>query len=167
MCRVADVAKQAIYESLILESTNNDKSFLLDFYKLNKLLYIAQGVMLARYDAPMFQETIYAYKCGPYIEELEFVFFDWNFELIEKNYEDNIELPPHVESVLLEVLCKYGKYNKQELGLITKNQRPWKEAFLDSDNKHAISLDSIKQYFSENNIEREFMNEFSYRKETG
>ncbi len=38
--------------------------------KLQKLMYIAQGIHLALYDAPLFKEEIEAWQHGPVVREL-------------------------------------------------------------------------------------------------
>lgn len=144
MCRAVDVAKFAISESIKL--ADNDERYYLDFYKINKILYLAQGVFLAKRSRTLFVDDIYAMSCGPYIKELEFIFKDWDFENITTKYEIDVFLPPEIEDAI-KIAVKYlGKYDKQQLGLATKKQLPWKQSYLKGE--QAISIEKMLDFFS-------------------
>ncbi len=159
MCRVADIAKYSISKAIELRNIFGDEKYYMDFYKLNKVLYLAQGLMLKQSGKGLFKEDIYAYTCGPYIRELEFVFKDWEYELITTRYPQEIELPPSLKLFLDEIIEKYGRYNKRELGITTKKQTPWKETYVPDEPEKIIDLGLIKEYFSQiNDLNEEIKN---------
>lgn len=161
MCRAVDVAKFAISESIKL--ADNDERYYLDFYKINKILYLAQGVFLAKENRTLFIDDIYAMSCGPYIKELEFIFKDWDFESITTKYEIDVYLPPEIEEAIKNAVIHLGKFDKQQLGLATKKQELWKEAYIKGE--QVISVDKMSEFFSreygffgESQIYEEIMN---------
>lgn len=160
MCRVIDVATYAISQAIDFRNIDSDDRYYMDFYKLNKLLYLAQGKMLAQENRTLFKEDIYAYTCGPYIKELEFVFKKWEYELITEPYTQEIPLPLSISTFISGFIKEYGKYNKQVLGIATKRQKPWKESYSSEDNPKVIKPQSIKNYFLEiKDLHREINND--------
>lgn len=156
------MATHAIHQSIELRDNSGDDRYYLDFYKLNKLLYLAQGKMLAEKDCTLFKEDIYAYTCGPYIKELEFVFKEWEFAPITKPYQQEFVLPASVADFVNKFFKEYGKYDKQELGIATKNQEPWKKFYKEGKEPEIIEQQIIKDYFSKiNNLHMEIKNDFS------
>ncbi len=148
MCKAADIAKLTISYGIEFKESMSDEKFLMDFYKVNKLLYLAQGCYLAKYGEKIFEEDIYAYPCGPYIKELEFIFNDWEYEPITKHYDFVFTIPSLIRDYLKNFILEYGIYDKQILGITTKKQSPWKEAICDSTDYNIISTESIQNYFS-------------------
>ena len=159
MCRIADIAKYSISKAIDLKNILGDEKYYMDFYKLNKLLYLAQGLMLKQYDKCLFKEDIYAYTCGPYIQELEFIFKDWEYEPITTKYPYEIELPQSIKEFLDNIIEKYGRYNKRELGITTKKQTPWRETYVPDEPEKIIDLKLIKEYFLQiNDLNEEIKN---------
>ena len=67
--------------------TQNDKYYA-DYYKLNKLLYIAHGITLALYDEKLISSNICNSNIGTYVEEAIYLFFDWGVLLLLGNMRD-------------------------------------------------------------------------------
>lgn len=158
MCRAIDVAEVMIEESINLREKYNDDRYYLDFYKLNKLMYIAQGVALSKKSRTIFVDDIFAYKCGPYIKELEYVFFDWGFNPISKKYNVEIVLPPDIREILVKVLEDFGMHDRHILGLLAKSQKPWKDYFESDENAQIIPVPAIEEHFSNNDLAQELEN---------
>lgn len=144
MCMAVDIAKYAISKSIENKNNEADESCYLDFYKLNKLLYLSQCKMLERYNRKLFSDDIYAYRCGPYIRTLEFVFVDWEYNPIDKPYEV-IKLPQSEVEIVDEILSIYGKKTRHELGEITKNHPPYVEVFNADSEPSIISTESMSK----------------------
>lgn len=158
MCRANDVAGVMIKESIKLRDSLQDDRYYLDFYKLNKLMYIAQGISLSRTKRIIFNDDILAYKCGPYIKALEYVFLDWGFDPISEEYQDTITLPPDIKDILVEIIKEYGVYDRHTLGLLTKSQNPWKEHYVSDEEAQVIPVSDICKHFLENDLRQELEN---------
>lgn len=94
--------------------------------KLQKLLYFAQLVSLAKFDEPLFRDKIYAFKKGMVIDDVR--------KKYKNDYQTiiNCELPKlsskELETLKITVEI-YGKYNAQQLSEITHDQLSWKEKY--------------------------------------
>lgn len=125
MCKVADAAKVMINYSIEVAARNQDNQYLLNFYKLHKLLYLAQGYMLVHYNKQLFEEDIEAHTCGPYIPELHRL--PINFDVITEKFLDS-EICPITEDRKLAikyVIERFGSKSKDELTSLSKGSAPY------------------------------------------
>jgi len=125
--------------------------------KVMKLMYYAQGIMLAAYNQKLFSDNIVAWRYGPVVESVHTKFagqriitsLDENsdkalslneikdFELL--NGDDDANL------VLSTVLEEYGDKSAIELMNMTHDELPWQQTQQSS----VIEIDRIKNYFKE------------------
>lgn len=107
------------------EETGNSR-YCADFYKINKLLYIAQERTLCEVGEPLFQDTIYAKACGPYIESLGIIFLNYgNGEIKTRTYNDT-DIGKVRKEILENVVNEFGIFDRSELGQATKATSPYK-----------------------------------------
>lgn len=140
MLKCQDVA------NYFLTLINDDCGERLTHLKLQKLVYYAQGVYLAVYDEPLFNEPIEAWAHGPVVPQLYAAY---------KKYKDGpLPLPVDVDfsiysedvkEILDEVHCVYGQFSAWKLRDLTHEESPWKNAY--KKDKPVISLESMKSFF--------------------
>ena len=118
-------------------------------FKLNKLLYYAQGHYLQKYGEPLFREDIRAFDHGPVVPQ------------IYKRYKKNGSQPIHdyalpaMESMderdtalLFDVALEYGKYSMKELyGMTHAKGTPW-AAIYPKDKYGIIPNELILEFFN-------------------
>lgn len=73
MCKVADIAMMMINKSIHMAKQAGDDRYLMDFEKLHKLLYLGQCCMMSQYGRTLFEEDITAHRCGPYVDDMDFI----------------------------------------------------------------------------------------------
>lgn len=122
MCKVADAAMVMVNRSIELALKCEDESYLMDFVKLHKLLYLAQCSMLNQYGCTMFDEKITAHQCGPYVEGIHFVphmrgFGKIVFPFDERNF---VRLSYRRMKIIKQVLDEFGKFSTEDLIQFTK-----------------------------------------------
>ncbi len=120
--------------------------------KLQKLLYYAQGIYLALYDEPLFEEPIDAWQYGPVVETVYQKYKEngadgiKNFEYPEENFSEE------EESTLQFVQNAFGQFSAWKLADMTHEESPWK----DTPRNETIPLWKIQNYFKDNYIEQSF-----------
>lgn len=118
--------------------------------KLNKLAYYAQGHSYARFNRPLFNENIQAWKYGPVVPSIYKEFQVYGNNGIPKATR---ELPKFTEEdaeLLLDVAREYGQYTASALTAKTHKQgTPWQQIFKPGVHNTVISKDSIAEYFQD------------------
>ncbi len=116
--------------------------------KLNKLLYYAQGVSLARRDKTLFEEDIEAWKYGPVIPSIYKKYKDLGKMPIQEtdaNYTPEVFTAQEI-GILLDVMREFGIFTGGKLVSLTHApDTPWSKSF--SNNERIISNKDIKSYF--------------------
>jgi uncharacterized phage-associated protein len=110
--------------------------------KLQKLLYYAQGLHLAIYGTPLFNESVRAWKLGPVVREV------WDAYPSGRGGQPIPQgsvptLPDDVVRVLEQVQAAYGQYSAWRLAQMTHQESPWKETRQSA----TIPQDAMHQYF--------------------
>lgn len=151
MVTANDVANYFIYKS----SPSTDRN--ITNLKLQKLLYYAQGKYMAKYNKPLFNEEIQAWKHGPVVPEIYRKYSSFIFREIDKRKTDEVSTQKikenEAQSILDEVWEEYGYYNGKQLERMTHQQKPWKVTrgdlpdYISSTQEIEISL--IKDFFKE------------------
>lgn len=120
--------------------------------KVMKLLYYAQGIMLAAFDRKLFDNDILAWRYGPAVREVHNKYsgrreiVDFNADGMEPEaIEDFTELQSkdEVSIVLNTVQEAYGDKSARQLMQMTHNETPWQR----TEQSDVISTDAIKAYF--------------------
>ena len=156
-------AKSAIDVARYIINYCHDHDMPISNLKLQKLLYLVQGVSLALRDIPMFEDEIEAWDFGPVVPSVyrEFkvfganeipridFYYDMNFN--SDTFLDKIEVTTenfdNQERIIIEkVIDAFGHLSANELVRLTHAQDPWKNAYKKSKNE-TIKNESIKEYF--------------------
>ncbi len=123
---------------------------------LQKLLYYAQGVYLAKYNVPLFEEDCQAWVHGPVYETVYGMFRDFKYNPIDDERfavlkGQHAYLKNEAIAVLDVVLTSFGLYSGKALECITHQESPWLEARQEVDpckkTQNIMEKDSIKRYF--------------------
>ncbi len=105
--------------------------------RLNKYLFFAQTVYLAKYGELLFHENILAYDNGPIVKEvLE------KYAVIQGSKDNNILLDEKVKNFLDKIYDALKQATCQELVEISHEDSAWKE--LSNDTFHAPIIDIMK-----------------------
>ena len=123
---------------------------------LQKLLYFIQGIYLAFYGKPVFNEDCQAWVHGPVYPEVYDLFKDFKYNPID---DARFALLEGAEDVLMDdekriidlVVNTFGMYGGKTLERITHHETPWKEArkgYGDGIHSHeTIPKDRIMKYY--------------------
>jgi uncharacterized phage-associated protein len=124
--------------------TSEDSGDLISNLKLQKLLYYAQGYHLAMYDAPLFPQTIRAWKHGPVVPDIWVKYTHLNAGAIPlpEDYDPS-KLTGETKTFLDEVYDVVGQFSAWKLRNMTHEEPPWKE----TPGEREITHDRLKSYF--------------------
>ena len=163
MCLAIDAA---IYMANTITNKNKTdcEAYTVDYYKLHKLLYISQGIMLSMHNKKMFQEDITAHSCGAFVSSycdneylggLDPYYSKYGIKEITEEIESDMSqlLTPDRKKILEYVATRYGSIGRDELIFKTKGHTPYIEAYNTRNEtvpKPKISNDSIKVFFRDN-----------------
>ena len=122
--------------------------------KMQKLCYLAQGWSLALLGRPLFDDVIQAWGKGPAILPLFQRFKPYRWGALDA-YNLRTNPDEKLDAEELELLDwiwkKYGRYSGGELRDLTCGQRPWKEAYGDTEppfrSYEEVTQASMKAYF--------------------
>ena len=147
MANVQDVAK--FFIDLAQKQNQQEIGDLMTNLRLQKLLYFAQGWHLVRYERPLFDAPIHAWKLGPVVQEV--------YKVYNSNIANGISsdartaadaFTPEELTLLLDVAREYDRYST--FALVEKTHGtscPWAQV----KRSDVIPIPLIRQYFS--NIE--------------
>ncbi|PSL54601.1 putative phage-associated protein [Saccharothrix carnea] len=95
--------------------------------KLQKLLYYAQAWHLARYDEPLFNARIEAWRRGPVVPEVYFR-HQGRSEVCAWEEGDPGGLTERERGVVRSVVERYGHFSRHELSDMAHDEEPWRAA---------------------------------------
>ncbi len=100
----------------ILTLSNAEIGELTSNLKLQKLLYYAQGVHLAAFDAPLFEEDMVAWNYGPVVESVYKQYKIFNSGPIHIVYDrENDKLTEETKNFIVNVYGYFGQYSALKL----------------------------------------------------
>lgn len=119
--------------------------------KLQKLLYYAQGCVLALTNIPLFDDDIYAWEHGPVVPVVYHMYKEYGKSEINFNEQyDKIQITSEINNILESVYNEFGQYSAWKLRNMTHDETPWKT----TPKNNIIDTNIIKKYFIENYIEQ-------------
>ena len=125
------------------------ETYFISNLKLQKLLYYAQGMHLALYGEPLFNDSIVAWQYGPVVESV--------YQKYKANGADGIKMfenpeenfSEEEENTLQFTQITFGQFSAWKLSDMTHEETPWKS----TEANCTIPLAKIKKYFEENYVE--------------
>lgn len=124
--------------------------------KLQKLVYFAQGAHLAKYHAPLINETFQAWMYGPVIPEIyqDFKFYGSRPITNTNSYipSDNVNAPFFLDAEALDTINYTWGVLKDFSAMSLSNwthqpDGPWSKVYVPDVKSTPISNDDIQQYF--------------------
>lgn len=112
--------------------------------KLQKLLYYAQGVFLAKNHSPLFDDDFLAWEHGPVIRKVYDLYKNNGSNGIVYNKDFSIDVDDKTEKILEEVYEKYGQYTAWKLRNMTHEETPW----MTTERNDIITKEKIEEYFT-------------------
>ena len=147
MCRAIDAA-------YYLLSVAKDKSISITNLKLQKLIYIANGYMLALHNRPLIKESPQAWKYGPVIHSIYEQFKQYADRSInvDTGALDKNLLSAEAKEIINDVVDLYGNDSAIDLVKLTHQvETPWDEVWNKRGGKESlfaeIESDLIKNHF--------------------
>lgn len=108
---------------------------------LQKLLYYVQGISLALFKKPAFNEPIRNWEYGPVVRE---IYDEYSkYSRCALTCEGDVKLSDGLEEVIEKVVSNYGQYSAGKLVHMTHQEDPWR----DSNRDEIISIQAIKEFF--------------------
>lgn len=147
---MADVFQIADFLIQLVNQSEDDQ---ITNLKLNKLLYYAQGLHLARTGEPLFADPVEAWKFGPVIPAIyhKYKVCGRNPIPSDETAVDRSVFTPAEFEVLLDVMREFGQYTGSVLVTMThKPGTPWSEA--NTHGNTTISHDAMRQFFTANPV---------------
>ena len=117
--------------------------------KLQKLLYYAQGAVLAITGDPLFDDCIVAWEHGPVVIDVYHKYKGNGRNGIPFNDDEpSEEYTEEEQSILESVYEEFGQYSAWKLRNMTHKETPW----LSTKKNDVIRLDVIEKYFKEHYV---------------
>lgn len=120
--------------------------------KLQKLLYFAQGFVLASREQPLFEERIEAWTYGPVVPEVYRRFKAWGSSVLEGGYcTGKPEIEKSVQERINDMLDRVGGLSANRLLAIThREDSPWYNTWRNGKGRcDVIPISDIREYFIE------------------
>jgi uncharacterized phage-associated protein len=129
-----------------LSLVNKESGATISNFKLQKLIYYAQGYHLALFDEPLFDERIEAQENGPAIAALLEKYLPYKSNPIDAPVNmDFSKYSENVKEMLGAIFREYGRFTPGQLRDMTHGELPWINGFNRADK--TISNSDLKQYF--------------------
>lgn len=139
MYSALDIAKWFINYNLKLRNIDNEDIDYITNLKVQKLLYYAQGSILALENKLLFTEDILAWSHGPVVKSVYDKFKSYGSSDINEYYND-IYVDEETEKVLLQVYNVFGRYSAWGLRNMIHQESSW----IDTKRNEVIQVDKIK-----------------------
>lgn len=141
MCRASELSKAFVNLCL-------DSGYEINTSKLQKLLFIAQGEYISKYEKPLFSESILAWKCGVAIKEVNSEYSNFLFGF-DKPLEEHLVLLDNEKSTIQNVVKKYGGLSSSQLNQDYRAKTLWERHYRAGE-ATIIPIDEIRRVFLEN-----------------
>lgn len=125
---------------------------------LQKLLYFSQGLHLALYNSPIFEEDCQAWIHGPVYPDIYKIFKEFKYNPIDDDrfailHREESTLSTTQRHVVELVANTFGVYGGKTLETITHSEDPWKNARANCDDtipsKNVIEKSAIECYYDQ------------------
>ena len=117
--------------------------------KLQKLLYYAQGMHLALYGVPLFEDKIIKWQYSPVVESVYQEYKENGADFI-LNFENPVEnFSADEEAALQFVQDAFGQFSAWKLAEMIREETPWKETATNEE----IPREKIRDYFEKHYVE--------------
>lgn len=164
-----NILKVLINRSIDFRNINANDNYFTNFYCLNKLAYLAHGLMLAMYNKKLLDSNIYATYGGPYLKETDKYFYEFDILNPITLKSEEAEISKEAEEIIELVVNNFGSMSAEEIEMFFQYHQPWLNA-ISKVNMSIINTEEIIEYFLNNdiftladNFKNEFYNELSLK----
>lgn len=127
-------------------NSNEEDGEIISNLKLQKLLYYAQGLYLARFGTILFIENIEAWQHGPVVRDVYFVYNGKGAGALTAPADfDPAVIEVETRASIDGVYSIYGQYSAWKLRDMTHQEAPWRDTKRDE----VISVTAIHSFFAE------------------
>jgi len=141
---------------LFIDTVNQREDDSITNLKLNKLLYYAQGVHLARTGEPLFNDPIEAWVYGPVVPSIYRKYKVCGSNVIPSISKESIRTEYFTSEeldALLDVIREFGQYTGHALVSMTHEPgTPWSAVY--TGGHSVIPQELIREYFIKNSVPR-------------
>jgi uncharacterized phage-associated protein len=119
--------------------------------KLQKLLYYAQGHVLAERQRPLFSDQIQAWSHGPVVPDVYHEYKGCGSSTIELSQDDPFswdDVDRETTELLSKVWNTYGGFSAGRLRNMTHAEPPWRAHFRPGERRIVIPQEEIRDYFT-------------------
>ena len=148
MAKVQDVAR--LFIDIAEKEAENEQGDGMSNLKLQKLLYFAQGWYMARYGKPLFDEPMEAWRLGPVVPSVYAEYQRFGKNPIHDAPPAKGAFTREEYDLLMDVVREYWRYSASALiNMAHEPGTPWAKVY-EKDVPHIpLSLDAMREYFSE------------------
>lgn len=139
--------------NFFIEISKKNEDFDMTNMKLNKLLYFAKGIHLARTGKLLFEQSVQAWQHGPVIPCIYFKYNECGYNPILSVDDYSYDTFSSEElNTLIDVMREYGKYSAGTLRNMThKPDTPWTSSYVEGE-KIVIPDEALKNFFEKHPI---------------
>lgn len=118
--------------------------------KLQKLIYYAQGLLLAFNGRPLFNEKIKAWQYGPVVPELYACYKKYGAAGIPADKSFNPDsIDENTQEFLDEIYTVFGQFSALRLMDLTHTDQCWKDAHPSGVISHKAMKETLKKYIKD------------------
>ena len=112
--------------------------------KVQMLLYLVQGQSYRLYGIPVFKENFYAWKQGPVIPDVYWIYSGYLITPIRVKYD--ITLDERTKRIIEDILNRTDNFDEKTLrNIVCEKGSPW--AWFNGTSSEKISKKHLKKYF--------------------
>ena len=111
------IYSEATEKSKIIVNKCLEQGYDIGAAKADKLLILTHGIMLSKYQKPLFNQNVVAEKCGLIVREVEKELLSLELEQDNNMFKFYEKLPQYIcllereEEIMNEIIKKYGNYD--------------------------------------------------------
>ncbi len=138
------VAKWFLNETNYMKNITDSED--LTNLKLQKLLYYAQGIYLAKYNKPLFKEKVLAWSHGPVVKEVYDQYKKFGSDGIQFEGEV-LNISDNIQEFLKGIYNEFAQYTAWKLVDKTHDETPWKT----TERNKEINCENLRSFFLSQN----------------
>ena len=129
---------------VILKMADPEYGDIISNLKLQKLLYYTQGIHLALFNDPIFDEDIIAWTYGPVVREVYREYKKYgNGAVPQPDNDFEHDLTDDQINMIIDIFNVYGQFSALKLMQLTHEEPPWKNTPING----VITHDLMRSYF--------------------
>ena len=138
----------SVADYFLWKAQKDDQEFLSNL-KLQKLVYYAQGMHLAMFNEPLFDDDIKAWQYGPVVSHLYHRYKNFGNSGIpaDENFNPNV-IDNETQSFLDEIYDVFGQFSDIRLMELTHSDKCWEDVEIGETISHESMKQCLKKYLA-------------------